>query len=306
VLLETAVFLAAAAAARPLGGWLADRRDAVQVLTACFAGIALLGTVSAFNPVPPAATVTFLGVAIALGIAGGALSDLIGRTVPGDRAGLVTGVIGAAGALGGLVPPLILTAVAGLTDSYGIGFILLADVALVAALHLRSSREWIGDALAYPAVYRVPVDLDRTATTVVALSAADAAAAPTATLSALAELAVRHELVIVYGVDGPTDHAPTAHALIEAVRGRLPRFKITAVLIDAYPRRAGRTECAMLEQLLDEGTLAMAVVAASDPGPTAGALATRLDADLALRLGYDPVDGVRLRSLNEPASTVPG
>jgi hypothetical protein len=47
-------------------------------------------------------------------------------------------------------------------------------------------------------------------------------------------------------------------------------------------------------------------VAAPDPGPTVQALAVRLNADTVLRLGYDRVDGVRLRTLTERASPVPG
>jgi NNP family nitrate/nitrite transporter-like MFS transporter len=303
--LETAVFVAVAALARPVGGRLAERHSAVPVLTWSFAVIAALGTVQAFEPMQAVSSATFAGLAIALGLAGGALCDLMGRTVPGDQAGLITGIIGAAGALAGLVPPLLLAVVEDLTHSYAIALMLLSDVALVAALHLGGRRDWVGEVLSYPAVHSLPPRLDMTATTVVALSGADAAASPSATVSALAELAIRHELVITYGYTGATD-AMGPHALIDALRARLPRFKVGAMLVDAYPCPAGPAECELLLQLLADGVLAMAVVATADPGPTAGALATRLGADMALRLGYDPVGGVRLRELTDSTSTVAG
>jgi NNP family nitrate/nitrite transporter-like MFS transporter len=298
-----AVSVVAAALSRPFGGWLAGRRDAVAVLAFCFAGVGALGVVLAFQPPLPVAAVGFLGVAVGLGTVGGIVCDLVGRTIPRGRAGLVAGVIGATGCLAALLPPLVLAVVERLDGSYEIGLVLLANIALATALHLRMRRELVDDALAYPVTPALPADLDATATTVVAVASADAARSPAETAATLADLAAHHELVIAYGHDESAASGPTA--LVEALRARLPRFRVTAVFLDAYPH-LGESECALLAELLDEGALAVAVVPTTDPGPTARALAVRLAADTTLRLGYDPVDGTHLRTLAEPASPVPG
>ncbi|MGC9670372.1 MFS transporter [Planosporangium sp. 12N6] len=300
--LETAVLVLAAALARPVGGRLAARRDAAAVLTVCFAGTGCFGVMLAFQPALPVAGLILLGMAVGLGTAGGALCDLVGRTVPRSQAGLVTGVIGAAGSLAGLVPPLVLVLVNALDGSYTIGFMLLANVAFTTALHLRLRRDQIGRALAYPPTPPLPADLDTTATTVVAVPAVAAAQAPADAVATLADLAAHHELVIVYGHDADGPLGPPA--LMDALRARLPRFTVTAVFLDAHPD-VGATECALLADLLDEGALVVAVVPAPDPGPTAEALTVRLAADTALRLEYDPVAGTRLRTLREPAFPVP-
>jgi hypothetical protein len=150
-----------------------------------------------------------------------------------------------------------------------------------------------------------PAILDTIATTVVAISAWDAAESPSHAIATLAELATRHELVIVYGRQEAAAGTLSPPALIEAIRARLPRFKVAAVLVDAYPR-LDPTDCVLLEELLADGTLPVAVVHAADPVPTARALATRLSADLTLRLGYDRGSGARLRTLTESAFPVPG
>jgi hypothetical protein len=250
-------------------------------------------------------TTTFLGVGAGLGVASGTLLAMIGRTVPGDRAGLITGVVGAAGGLGGFVPPIVLAVVEELDGSYALGLMILADVVLAAALHLRAHREWIGDALVYPAAHPAPTRLEETATTVVALSAADAAEAEPALLGTLADLAVRHELVIAYGHTDDKADQLSPQALLEALRARLPRYRVTAVYVDPVPR-LGPAECELIEEMLNEGTLAVAVMPAADAGPTAEALAVRLGADNAMRLDYDPAHGARLREITRPEAAIPG
>jgi hypothetical protein len=161
----------------------------------------------------------------------------------------------------------------------------------------------IGDALAYPPTPALPANLDATATTVVAVAAPDAAESASDTAAILADLAARHELVIVYGHDATAMLSP--YDLVDSLRAHLPRFTITTVVLDAGPHLGG-AECDLLAELLNEGALAVAVVATPDLGPTVQALAVRLKADTVLRLGYDRVDGVQLRTLTERASPVPG
>jgi NNP family nitrate/nitrite transporter-like MFS transporter len=47
----------------------------------------------------------------------------------------VTGVVGAAGGLGGFIPPLIMGFVYGRTDDYTFGYVLLALLAAAAAVY---------------------------------------------------------------------------------------------------------------------------------------------------------------------------
>jgi NNP family nitrate/nitrite transporter-like MFS transporter len=134
--LRTAGFVILAVIARPTGGWLSDRFHPVPVLVWSFSGVALLAVIQAFQPpLIPAATVAFLGMAALLGAASGAVFALVGKLAPADKVGSVTGVVGAAGGLGGFVPPLIMGWVFGVEGSYAIGLMLLSDVALAAAVY---------------------------------------------------------------------------------------------------------------------------------------------------------------------------
>jgi NNP family nitrate/nitrite transporter-like MFS transporter len=134
--LRTAGFVVVAVAARPVGGWLSDRLHPVPVLVYSFAGIAALAVVQAFRPtLVPLGTIAFLGMAAFLGAASGAVFALVGKVAPADKVGAVTGVVGAAGGLGGFVPPLVMGWVYGLEHSYSIGLMLLSDVALAAGVY---------------------------------------------------------------------------------------------------------------------------------------------------------------------------
>jgi NNP family nitrate/nitrite transporter-like MFS transporter len=134
--LRTAGFVVLAVAARPVGGWLSDRLHPVPVLVACFSGVAALAVVQAFQPpLIPLATIAFLGMAAFLGGASGAVFAFVGKVAPTDKVGAVTGLVGAAGGLGGFVPPLIMGAVYSSQQSYAIGLMLLSDVAIAAAVY---------------------------------------------------------------------------------------------------------------------------------------------------------------------------
>ena len=133
--LRTAGFVVLAVAMRPVGGWLSDRLNPVPVLVTGFAVVAAFASVVAFQPpLLPVATIAFLGMAAALGSGTGAVFALVARMVPAERVGSVTGVVGAAGGLGGFFPPLVMGLVYGALGGYTVGFALLAVTALGAAL----------------------------------------------------------------------------------------------------------------------------------------------------------------------------
>lgn len=132
--LRTAGFVVLAVAMRPVGGWLSDRFDPIAILLAAYGLAAALAVLAALElELLPGGTVAFLGLAAALGLGTGAVFALVARLVPADRVGTVTGVVGAAGGLGGFFPPLVMGTVYGATGGYTIGFLLLAATALGAA-----------------------------------------------------------------------------------------------------------------------------------------------------------------------------
>ena len=130
---RTAGFVVFAVAMRPVGGWLSDRFAPVRVLTVTFSTITALAVLAAFQlPLVPVGTAAFLGLAAALGTGTGAVFALVARMVAAERVGAVTGVVGAAGGLGGFFPPLVMGLVYGSLGSYTLGFVLLAATAAAA------------------------------------------------------------------------------------------------------------------------------------------------------------------------------
>jgi MFS transporter, NNP family, nitrate/nitrite transporter len=127
-------FVVVAVLMRPVGGWLSDRYQPVPVLAGALAVVAVVAVVAAFTPgLVPVATTAFLTMAAALGAGSGATFALVARRAPATMVGSVTGVVGAAGGLGGFVPPLVMGTVYGGFADYGLGLALLAGVAAAGA-----------------------------------------------------------------------------------------------------------------------------------------------------------------------------
>jgi NNP family nitrate/nitrite transporter-like MFS transporter len=132
---RTAGFVVVAVLMRPVGGWLSDRLHPVPVLTAAFGAAAVLATVAALElPLMPIGTLAFLGLAAVLGAAAGACFALVARLVAPEKVGATTGIVGAAGGLGGFFPPLVMGVVRSATGDYAVGYLLLAATAATAAV----------------------------------------------------------------------------------------------------------------------------------------------------------------------------
>jgi NNP family nitrate/nitrite transporter-like MFS transporter len=133
---KMAGFVLVAVAMRPIGGWLSDRIGPIPVLSSAFGVVAACALVQSATPdLAPVGTIAFLVMAAALGAASGAVFALVAQRAPADKVGAVTGVVGAAGGLGGFIPPLLMGSVYGSLNSYALGLIALAVVAaLVLAL----------------------------------------------------------------------------------------------------------------------------------------------------------------------------
>lgn len=126
--LRTAGFVALATLARPLGGYVADRIGGARLLALVFGVAPVLALVLAYEALAPqigAVTVAMLLMAGLLGLGNGSVFKLVAQYFRHDT-GVVTGIVGAAGGLGGFFPPMVMGAVRDLTGSYSIGLLLLA------------------------------------------------------------------------------------------------------------------------------------------------------------------------------------
>ena len=123
-------FVVVAVIMRPVGGWLSDRFGAIPVLATGYGVVVVGAGLAATHPLlEHVGTFAFLAMAAALGSGSGATFALVAKVTDPSRVGGVTGLVGAAGGLGGFVPPLIMGYVYGRTDSYAIGLWLLSITA---------------------------------------------------------------------------------------------------------------------------------------------------------------------------------
>ncbi|OBI67944.1 MFS transporter [Mycolicibacterium fortuitum] len=131
---RTAGFALAAVLARPIGGALSDRIPPKYVVLTSFAGTAVLAFIAMFQPPPDVwSAATFIGLAIFLGVGTGGVFAWVARRSPAKEVGSVTGIVAAAGGLGGYFPPLVMGATYDPVDhDYTIGLLLLVATALVA------------------------------------------------------------------------------------------------------------------------------------------------------------------------------
>jgi MFS transporter, NNP family, nitrate/nitrite transporter len=130
---KMAGFVLLAVAMRPIGGFLSDRIDPTRVLAVAFTVVTVFAAVQSATPaLAQTGAIAFLAMAAALGLASGAVFALVAQRAPGARVGAVTGVVGAAGGLGGFIPPLLMGSIYGSTHSYAGGLLALAVVAALA------------------------------------------------------------------------------------------------------------------------------------------------------------------------------
>lgn len=131
---RTAGFALAAVLARPIGGALSDRIPPKYVVLTSFAGTAVLAFIAVFQPPPDVwSAATFIGLAIFLGIGTGGVFAWVARRSPAKEVGSITGIVAAAGGLGGYFPPLVMGATYDSVDhDYTLGLLLLVATALLA------------------------------------------------------------------------------------------------------------------------------------------------------------------------------
>src|SRR6478752_6048454 len=142
---RTAGFAIAAVIMRPVGGVLSDRVGPRVVAATSFAGAAVMAVVVALQPQPEVpAGISFVLMAAFLGLGTGGVFAWVAATAPKERVGSVTGIVGAAGGLGGFFPPLVMGATYNEADHiYTTVLVLLCITATVALAFvvLRLPRE---------------------------------------------------------------------------------------------------------------------------------------------------------------------
>jgi MFS transporter, NNP family, nitrate/nitrite transporter len=120
---------------RPVGGFIADKIGGVRLLTFLFIGIALsmLG-VSQLPSLAVVTTLLFIGM-LCLGMGNGAVFQLVPKRFQ-EEIGMITGIVGAAGGVGGFFVPNILGTLKEITGSYGTGFLVYTGIGIVALIVL--------------------------------------------------------------------------------------------------------------------------------------------------------------------------
>lgn len=126
---RTAGFVVLATATRPVGGWLADRIGGRAILLWVFPATAVMAVFMAC-PLMSTFTIGALGMAAAIGLGNGAVFKLVPEYFP-NSVGSVTGLVGAAGGLGGFFPPLIVGSVRQATGAFTWGFVLLSVFSII-------------------------------------------------------------------------------------------------------------------------------------------------------------------------------
>jgi NNP family nitrate/nitrite transporter-like MFS transporter len=134
---RTAGFAIAAVIARPIGGVLSDRIGPKIVVLISLIGSGVMAAVEILQPAPELpAGASFVALAFFLGIGTGGVFAWVARSAPPEKVGTVTGIVGAAGGLGGYFPPLVMGATYDSADNdYTVGLALLVATCAVAAIY---------------------------------------------------------------------------------------------------------------------------------------------------------------------------
>ena len=121
----TTIVVVSGSLMRPIGGWLSDRLGGYRLLLLLLAGAAIsLAAVSTLPPLPVVVPLLFVTVGL-LGMGNGAVFQLVPQRFAA-RMGIVTGIVGAAGGLGGFFLPSVLGAAKDATGTYAIGLVAFA------------------------------------------------------------------------------------------------------------------------------------------------------------------------------------
>ncbi|MCD1258109.1 NarK/NasA family nitrate transporter [Paenibacillus athensensis] len=134
---------------RPVGGWLADRIGGIRMLMVLYGVVGLMMAGISTLPALPLTTAMLFVAMMSLGMGNGSVFQLVPQRFR-QEIGIITGIVGAAGGLGGYFLPKILGNVKLTTGSFTPGFLILsaiafACIALIAIVQGQWKRTWIGE-----------------------------------------------------------------------------------------------------------------------------------------------------------------
>ncbi len=130
---------------RPLGGALADRMGGTRVLTGVLAVVAALAVGLASLPGLGLTVAMLIFTMGTLGMGNGAVFQVVPLRFPA-AVGPMTGLVGAAGGLGGFLLPFALGSLQGSTGTFAAGFLVFAAAAVAASVAVtRRQRAWQTD-----------------------------------------------------------------------------------------------------------------------------------------------------------------
>ena len=133
---------------RPLGGWIADRLSGVRVLLVLLLAIAASNVAFAMlmPPLIGGAALLF-ALYVCFGLGNGATFQLVPHRWRG-KTGIMTGIIGAAGGIGGFYLPVVMGIAKESTGSYQMGFATFGALAVIAFLLVATlHQQWLAWAL---------------------------------------------------------------------------------------------------------------------------------------------------------------
>jgi len=126
---------------RPIGGWIADRIGGVRLLLATLASIAIFDYLLGFMVPPAVIGIPLLwGLFASFGLGNGAVFQLVPLRWP-RATGMATGLIGAAGGVGGFYLSSTMGLAMEFTNSYGPGYLIFGTIALIAFLALLKLKD---------------------------------------------------------------------------------------------------------------------------------------------------------------------
>jgi len=140
----TTVCVAVGSFIRPLGGWLADQWGGLRMLMVLYSAMVLLLLGLTLLPALGVTVALLFLVMVCLGVGNGSVFQLVPQRFAG-HVGVATGLIGAAGGIGGFFFPMLMGWTRQASGTYALGLGIFAAATLLAlVVLLMVQREWVG------------------------------------------------------------------------------------------------------------------------------------------------------------------
>jgi MFS transporter, NNP family, nitrate/nitrite transporter len=118
---------------RPVGGWIADRIGGVNLVRIVYVAFAVCAFMIAAQPSLPLCVAIVIIATGLLGMGNGAVFQIVPQRFPAEI-GIITGIVGAAGGLGGFYLPNVLGFLRAVSGTFASGFIAFGVLALAGAI----------------------------------------------------------------------------------------------------------------------------------------------------------------------------